>query len=206
MSERVTIPQPRRRASAANCAGGLWRPSALPSFSACPASLAARHSQASLAQPLLPFNRPRLLISCCSSRVWHSHTISTRHPALRRAAAVRRSRATFASNLSDQKRIRDFGQYENLQPAWRCQKQPCTNMMVRYIGRTMSGEPGMSFRCTRNRYPSRWRVDLTISSGRVSVPLIRDMFRLRWADVRQSTCVTHFQPVRIPSETMRAIS
>jgi hypothetical protein len=69
------------------------------------------------------------LINFCKqlrSRVAHSQTVSTRHPDWQRAAATRRSRNTLASNLAFQNREPPVGVVVNLQPRWRCQKQPCS--------------------------------------------------------------------------------
>lgn len=149
------------------------------SFRGCAALRAEKLSQSGRAESLLLRNRARRFVSRCSSCVWHSQTISTRQPARRRAAAVRRSRATFASNLCDQKRTRDFGWYDSLQPAWRCQKQPCTNTMTLRRGSTKSGEPGNLRSCSRNRYPSRWTQERTTNSGAVSLERIRLIRSLR---------------------------
>ena len=56
-----------------------------------------------------------------------------------------------------------------------CQKQPCTNTAVRYFGKTMSGEPGRSLRCSRKRKPSLCNRDLTMSSARVFLFRTRDI-------------------------------
>lgn len=58
---------------------------------------------------------------------------------------------------------------------WECQKQPLTKMTFRRDGKTMSGVPGKSRRCKRNRYPREWRTRRTATSGAVSLPRIRDI-------------------------------
>ena len=35
-----------------------------------------------------------------------------------------------------------FGTIKYLQPEWPCQKQPCTKITVRHLGKTISGLPG----------------------------------------------------------------
>ncbi len=55
-------------------------------------------------------------------------------------------------------------------------------MTVRYFASTISGFPGRSFRCKRNRNPFRCNQLLTSISGFVSFPRIAAMFRDRAAD------------------------
>ena len=57
----------------------------------------------------------------------------------------------------------------------RCQKHPCTKITRCRRENTMSGVPGRSFRCSRNRYPIRCSVRRTRSSGLVSVLQMRAM-------------------------------
>ena len=56
-------------------------------------------------------------------------------------------------------------------------------MIIRYFGRTISGRPGRSVACNRNRKPSLWRAFLTSISGFVFVDRIRAMFAERAAVV-----------------------
>ena len=83
-----------------------------------------------------------------------------------------------------------------LQPLWRCQKQPWTKMTVLYLGSTISGLPGRSFRCRRNLYPMRCSKDLTFISGFVSRFFICDMFQLRCSgEIRSATSSPFLNPV-----------
>ncbi len=68
-----------------------------------------------------------------------------------------------------------------MQPGCRCQKHPCTIMMARYRGNTISGLPGRSLRWSLKRNPSLWAIRRTTSSGLVSRPRIRDMISFRLA-------------------------
>ena len=63
--------------------------------------------------------------------VSHSQIVITRQPAARSAATVLASLKTFSSNLASQNLTRVFGIVVFAQPAWRCQKQPCTKITVR---------------------------------------------------------------------------
>lgn len=56
---------------------------------------------------------------------------------------------------------------------WPCQKQPLTKTTDRLAGSTISGEPGSSFRCNRNRRPAMWSAVLTQISGLVFFGPIR---------------------------------
>lgn len=114
----------------------------------------------------------------CLSSVLHSHTTITCQPRLRNCLATVRSRSMFASNFVFQNLTRDFGMYAYLQPGCRCQKQPCMKTTVFRLGSAISGRPGRSGACRRNRNPSRRRTELTTISGCVSRPRIRDMFVL----------------------------
>lgn len=113
------------------------------------------------------------------SRVSHSQIVITRQPALRRELSFRRSRATFCENFVDQKSTRDLGMEAFEQPSCRCQKQPCTNITVRNFGKTISGDPGRSLRCSRNLSPSACSERLTIISGLVLVRPTDLIIRLR---------------------------
>jgi hypothetical protein len=67
-----------------------------------------------------------------------------------------------------QNSTRVFGMYAYLHPACRCQKHPCTKMVRLCRGKVMSGRPGRSRRCRRNRKPARCKDRLTANSGEVS--------------------------------------
>ena len=62
--------------------------------------------------------------------------------ALRRASAVRRSRARWPSILAVHHSTRDFGRQKHSQPSCPCHKQPWTKITVSYLGTTMSSLPG----------------------------------------------------------------
>lgn len=49
----------------------------------------------------------------------------------------------------------------------------------RYLGKTRSGQPGRSLRCSRKRKPRPWAIRRTVFSGFVSRLRIRDMISLR---------------------------
>lgn len=53
----------------------------------------------------------------------------------------------------------------------------------------MSGVPGKSLRCRRNRYPIPCNIDLTSISGFVLEPLIRDISQLLRSGLSLSTAV-----------------
>jgi len=122
------------------------------------------------------------LLGVPPSRSWsvsHSQIVTTCQPWRRSAAAALRSRQTFAMNFFAQNDLFDLGLYANLQPGWRCQKQPWTNMAVLYRGSTISGLPGRDFLCRRNLKPFLWRKVLTRRSGPVFAARMRDIFQLR---------------------------
>src|SRR5260221_1530944 len=85
------------------------------------------------------------LPSRARSFVSHSQTTDTRQPIFFSSFAFILSRSTFSRNFFCQKLILLFGVYANLQPRWRCHKQPCTKLRRRRRRSTMSGFPG-SFR------------------------------------------------------------
>ncbi len=64
---------------------------------------------------------------------------------------ARRSRSTLPASFARQNSARVAGSFEYLQPACMCQKHPWTKIATRLPGRTMSGEPGRSFRCSLKR-------------------------------------------------------
>jgi len=57
------------------------------------------------------------------------------------------------SNFDNQNSAFVLGVVALLHPSWRCQKQPWTKTTALYLGSTISGLPGRSRRCSRNRYP-----------------------------------------------------
>lgn len=120
----------------------------------------------------------------------HSHTTKTRQPSTSRDAFVRRSLATFASNLRVQASTLLFGVLVRRHPSWRCQKHPCTKTTARNRGRTMSGVPAKSRRCSRNRSPSACNPLRSRSSGLVSRPRTRDISADLACDDRKSVTRT----------------
>ena len=99
--------------------------------------------------------------------VSHCQTARTLQPERFSSSDFRRSLSIFSSSLRFQYSVFEEGRLDLGHPGCWCQKQPCTNRTPRYLGRTMSGVPGRSFLCKRNRNPMRWSNDLTISSGPV---------------------------------------
>jgi hypothetical protein len=109
----------------------------------------------------------------------HSQISMTRQPLLVSFCMLRVSRSTVWRNLSAQNSVRVAGTVANLQPMWRCQKQPCTNMHVLYLARTISGQPGRFFTWILNLNPLRCRNRRTFNSGIVFFPLMLDIIRER---------------------------
>ena len=68
----------------------------------------------------------------------------------------------------------------------RCQKHPCTKMILPRLRNTKSGFPGKLRSCSRYRYPIRWTRLLTVISGFVSFDRTRLIRSLRSAVVRVS--------------------
>lgn len=84
-----------------------------------------------------------------------------------------------------------------LQFWWPCQKQPLIKMAVLYFGRTMSGLPGISFRCNRKRKPCANKKRRTKTSGLVFLLLMCDMQRLRCSS--ESTSAIDSKSKELPS-------
>lgn len=117
----------------------------------------------------------------------HSQITRTRHPSLSNAATFRLSRSVFFVSLSRQNVSRVLGHLNRVQ-SWRCQKQPCTNITVRYFGSTRSGFPGMPLVCRRYLKPLEWRDFRTINSGLVLVPRMPDIILDRvWRSTTSTT-------------------
>lgn len=100
----------------------------------------------------------------------HSQITMTRQPSVANAARFCLSRATLPANFCCQNSWRVAGDAASLQPSWRCQKHPCTNMQSRCFGMTMSGLPGSRLSFSTNRSPALCRTFRTINSGLVSFP------------------------------------
>ena len=118
------------------------------------------------------------LLTNSESRVSHSQTSSNSHPLLSSSARTHLSRCWFAVNLACQKSTRDFGVAVSRQPC-RCQKQPWTNTIVFHLGNKRSGFPGSFESCSLMRSPRPCAIDLTTSSGVVSLQRIALIMRLR---------------------------
>ncbi len=123
--------------------------------------------------------------------VWHCQTVRTPHPSLRRALQSLESFCRFFSSFGPQKSSRDFGGRPILHPC-ACQKHPFTKTTFRLDGNTISGVPGRSRRCKRNRYPIWCNRLRTINSGAVFFPPMRDINALRLAAVLLSAILVTF--------------
>jgi hypothetical protein len=121
-----------------------------------------------------------------AEETWHSHTMNTRHPSLRKRDTFRRSLATFVENLSFQYCVLLFGVVAMAQPGCRCQKQPLTKMSALYLGSTTSGVPARSRRCREYLKPRACKCRRNNSSGNVSRPGMRDIRSDRCLGVRKS--------------------
>ncbi len=105
----------------------------------------------------------------------HPKTLITFHPKAMSAVLFFSSLALFFKIFSVHHSVLVLGITKYLQPSCPCQKQPCTMMMVLYLGRMMSGFPGSFLSHNLYRSPMENKNFLTISSGLVSLPLIRLM-------------------------------
>ena len=115
----------------------------------------------------------------------HSQTINTLHPATSSSLRFRSSRAIFPLILGPQYSRLVAGSTLRLQPC-PCQKQPCTKITHFREGNTMSGFPGKSFRCNRNRKPRACSCRRTNSSGFVSLERTAVIVLLRCFGVSRS--------------------
>lgn len=114
--------------------------------------------------------------NCGEARIAHSQTTATRHPRQCNCSIDRRSRATFAANLSFQNSALFLGVAAFRQPSCRCQKHPCTNTAAPNLLSAKSGEPGRLRTSMRNRKPAANSSDRRALSGSVSLRLIARMF------------------------------
>ena len=112
----------------------------------------------------------------------HCQTIIKFHPASRHAASLRWSRLIFFDHFSIQNAIFDFGIVESLHPCL-CQKQPRTSIIVLAFGITMSGLPWNLLSQTLYRQPQEYSRLRTSISGKVSLPWIFAISRLRCSGV-----------------------
>jgi hypothetical protein len=76
-------------------------------------------------------------------------------------------------------------------------------MAIRLDGRTMSGAPGKSFRCSRNRYPEAKSNLRTATSGRVFLPRMPDIIRLLDSGDTTSTMVPEENLAGIEEERLK---
>lgn len=118
-------------------------------------------------------------------RVSHCQIVRTIQPVAIRAAVFSASRSRFRCSLGSQNSGRDLGGFPILQPC-QCQKHPWTNIAFFDPGNTISGVPGRSLRCSRNRLPIAWRALRTMISGEVFFERIRAIKALRLDGVRLS--------------------
>lgn len=81
----------------------------------------------------------------------HSHTTITRHPSRRSSETCRRSRTALLSSFRLQKTRLVAGMLRPFGHECRCQKHPWTKMTALSRGKTRSGVPGKSRRCSRKR-------------------------------------------------------
>lgn len=106
-------------------------------------------------------------------RASHSQIVTACQPSASRYLSEASSRSLFFRNFSFQNSDLDEGIFPIWHPSWWCQKQPLMKMAIRRLGSTMSGVPGRSRRCNRNRTPELWSNFRTMISGFVSLPLKR---------------------------------
>lgn len=128
----------------------------------------------------------RILTPVSGDLVSHSQMTMTLHPDFSSSALFRLSLSTFRSNFSCQNSILDLGVDAFLQSGCLCQKQPCTNMIVLYFGKTKSGLPGRLARWRRKRMPMACANLRTTISGLVSLPCTRAIRAERLSGVNLS--------------------
>lgn len=120
--------------------------------------------------------------------------MATRHPLHRSAARTVQSRAIFCLNLDSQNSGRVEGVVQNLQPSWRCQKQPCTKITALNFGNTKSGRPRIFVTCRRKRNPREWSTRRRAISGLVFLLWIPAIMRERvgWSTISVA-CLLAFE-------------
>ncbi len=143
--------------------------------------------------------------------VSHSQITPTLHPSSFSESKCNLSRSVFFFNFGSQYSFLLEGISCRLHPGCWCQKHPCTNIIILYFGKTISGFPGSFLTFRRKRNPARCSIDLTTSSGFVSRLLIRDIFLLRCSEEIVSTItglIRHLLPIPhlLLDETNRIIS
>lgn len=134
-----------------------------------------------------------VIILSKSLLIAHSHNVSTFHPSCSSFRRFFRSRSTLPLILFCQNTVLDLGMPASLQPVWPCQKQPFINRVIPFFLMTMSGRPG-KVECMRYLTPREYRNLRTNSSGLVFLPLIRDIFQLRFAGVSLSAITLDILP------------
>jgi hypothetical protein len=131
-------------------------------------------------------NRITFFVNRVKFFISHSQTTKTFQPNFLSLNRIFLSLAWFASNLGFQKLRRDFGSLVFGHPLCLCQKQPCTKIIFRLLGNTISGRPGSLPKCNRYRYPKECTKHLTATSGLVSLHLTNAILTLRSARVSVS--------------------
>lgn len=140
--------------------------------------------------------RRSLLRRISVSLISHCQTVRTRQPAVRKTLTDSASRSRLRTILRVQNPTLLLGNRPFAQPC-PCQKQPCTNTTVRCLASTISGRPGKSFRCNRNRKPSECNSRRTSNSGPVSRLRTLRMIRLRCSGDR----VSMRTPIEMPGHS-----
>ena len=116
------------------------------------------------------------LLFISSFRISHSQIMRTSQPASFKLRMFSRSTSMVRENFRSQNDLRVFGIDVPRRHVWRCQKQPFTKTTFRRLEKTISGFPGSDRPWTVYRYPASKSIFRTVTSGLVSVALIRPMF------------------------------
>ena len=128
-----------------------------------------------------PINRSSLLTLSLLFFISHNQIIITFQPSPLNFPMFFRSRTIVSDIFFFQKSLFVSGSLEALQFSWPCQKQPCTNIIVWYFGRMMSGFPGYLLSFIRYLKPFENKNLRTRISGFVSLPRILDITSLRFS-------------------------
>jgi hypothetical protein len=113
----------------------------------------------------------------------HSQMTPTIQPSLISSAELAASRERLRAIFRRQYLAFVFGSLAPRAQSWPCQKQPCTKIILRKRGKTRSGFPGRSLRCSLKRKPMRCAILRTAISGDVSTLFTALMVRLRCSGV-----------------------
>jgi hypothetical protein len=102
---------------------------------------------------LLELSKKRFsfLVMVCLAFVSHSQITRTRQPARRSRSSFSVSRSTLRESFAAQNSLRVVGKVDFRHPLCWCQKQPWTKTTDLKRGKTMSGLPGKSSRCSAYR-------------------------------------------------------